>query len=328
MKVLVTYKLPKEGLKLLFEKHDVTYPEKDILTVEEMLKIIHRFDAVVTVFGKPFPDSVMKRGVNLKIISNYGGGVDNINLELARKLRITVTNTPNAVTEPTAELAMGLMLSVMRGISLSDRKLRSQAGLEWGIMKNLGNTLSGKTLGIICMGKIGKAVAGRAISFGMKVYYHNRNKVDTDTEKQLNTSLLSLNNLLEISDVISIHTPLTDETKHLIGTKEFEIMKESVFIINTARGPVIDENALINALKNNEIKGAGLDVFENEPDISPGLLKLDNVVLAPHIGTGTYETRIEIGIVAAKNIIDYFDGKTPEFRLDNGTSIWRKKQVK
>jgi len=305
--------LPKEGLKILFEKHDVFYPEKEILTEKDLLKIIHEFDAVITVFGKPFPDSVMKCGKNLKIISNYGAGVDNINLHLAGEMGILVTNTPDAVTEPTAELTIGLMLSVMRRISENDRKLRMHAPLEWGIMKNLGNTLSGKMLGIIGMGKIGRSVARRALTFGMRICYFNRNKLDDVVENEFKTSLVALDELLEISDVVSIHTPLTDKTRHLIGETEFKQMKNGAFIINTARGPVIDEIAMVKALDSGKLGGAGLDVFENEPKISPELLQMDNVVLVPHIGTSTTETRINIGIVASQNIIDFFEGRSPEF---------------
>jgi len=313
MKVLITYQLPKEGLQILFEKHDVFYPEKEILEENDLLKIIHEFDAVITVFGNPFPDSVMKKGGNLKIISNYGAGVDNINLRLAGEMGILVTNTPDAVTEPTAELTFGLMLSVMRRISENDRKLRMQPPLEWGIMKNLGNTLSGKMLGIIGMGKIGRSVARRALTFGMRICYFNRNKLDDVVEKEFNTSLVSLDELLGNSDVVSIHTPLTDKTRHLIGETEFKQMKNGAFVINTARGPVIDEIAMVNALNSGKLGGAGLDVFENEPKINPELLQMDNVVLVPHIGTGTTETRIDIGIAASQNIIDYFEGRFPEF---------------
>ena len=305
--------MPKEGLQILFEKHDVFYPEKEILTEKDLLKIIHEFDAVITVFGKPFPDSVMKSGKNLKIISNYGAGVDNINLHLAGEMGILVTNTPDAVTEPTAELTIGLMLSVMRRISENDRKLRMHAPLEWGIMKNLGNTLSGKMLGIIGMGKIGRSVARRALTFGMRICYFNRNKLDDVVENEFKTSLVALDELLEISDVVSIHTPLTDKTRHLIGETEFKQMKNGAFVINTARGPVIDEIAMVKALDSGKLGGAGLDVFENEPKISPELLQMDNVVLVPHIGTGTTETRINIGIVASQNIIDFFEGRSPEF---------------
>ena len=313
MKVLITYQLPKEGFQTLFEKHNVSYPEKEMLTEKDMLRVIHEFDAVITVFGKPFPDSVIKKGGKLKIISNYGAGVDNINLRLACEMGIIVTNTPGAVTEPTAELTLGLMLTVMRRISESDRKLRMQPPLEWGIMKNLGNTLSGKILGIIGMGKIGRSVARKALAFGMQIYYYNRKKLEDILEKELKATWVPFQKLLEVSDVVSVHTPLTTETRHLIGKNEFNQMKEGAFLINTARGPVIDENAMIRALDSGKLCGAGLDVFEYEPIISPELLQMDNVVLAPHIGTGTTETRINIGTVASQNIIDFFEGRSPEF---------------
>jgi len=282
-----------------------------------MLQLIHEFDAVITVFGLPFPDSVMKSGKNLKIISNYGAGVDNINLDLADEMGIIVTNTPDTVTEPTAELTIGLMLSVMRRISENDRKLRMQPPLEWGIMKNLGNTLSGKMLGIIGMGKIGGSVARRALAFGMRICYFNRNKLDDVVEKEHKATWVPLLKLFEDSDIISVHTPLTDKTRHLIGENEFNQMKTGVFVINTARGPVIDEIAMVKALDSGKLGGAGLDVFENEPEISPELLRMDNVVLVPHIGTGTTETRINIGIVASQNIIDFFEGKSPEFIVNS-----------
>jgi len=282
-----------------------------------LLQIIHEFDAVITVFGKPFPDSVMKNGKNLKIISNYGVGVDNINLRLAYEMGIIVTNTPDTVTEPTAELTFGLMLSVMRRISENDRKLRMHPPLEWGIMKNLGNTLSGKMLGIIGMGNIGRSVARRALAFGMRICYYNRNKLDSVVEKEYKATWVSLPKLLENSDIISVHTPLTDKTRHLIGENEFNQMKDGVFVINTARGPIIDEIAMIKALDSKKIGGAGLDVFENEPKISPELLQMDNVVLVPHIGTGTKETRINIGIVASQNIINFFEGRSPKFVVNS-----------
>jgi glyoxylate reductase len=217
------------------------------------------------------------------------------------------------VTEPTAELTFGLILSVMRRISENDRKLRMQPPLEWGIMKNLGNTLSGKMLGIIGMGKIGRSVARRALAFGMRICYNNRNKLDAVIEKEYKATWVSLPKLLEDSDVISVHTPFTDKTRHLIGENEFNQMKNGAFVINTARGPVIDEIAMVKALETGKLGGAGLDVFENEPEISPELLQMDNVVLIPHIGTGTTETRINIGIVASQNIVNFFEGRTPEF---------------
>ncbi|GAG26872.1 unnamed protein product, partial [marine sediment metagenome] len=231
----------------------------------------------------------------------------------ATKKKIVVTNTPDVVTEPTAEIAFGLILSLMRKISECNNKLRSEKDFQWGIMKNLGRTLNGKTLGIIGMGKIGRAVTHKAVAFGMKIIYYDLNPLSPELEKNLSVVYFSLTDLLKNSDVISIHTPLTDQTFHLLGKKEFEMMKPTAYLINTARGPVIDENILVEFLKTKKIAGAGLDVFENEPTISKDLLAMDQVVLTPHIGTGTIETRIEMAKAASRNIIDFFEGKIPKY---------------
>lgn len=315
-KILVTYQIPKEGLRELFEKFDVFYPEKEMLTHDDLCELIPPYHGVLTVFTGNFPASVIEKAKNLLIISNYGAGFNNIDVGYATEKGIVVTNTPDVVTESTAEIAFGLMLSVMRRISECDRKLRKENGLKWGIMENLGYSLFGKNLGIIGMGKIGKATARRAIASGMKIFYHNRKRVHGELEELYDAQYLSLNKLLEISDILSIHCLLSHDTYHLIGRKELNRMKPGSFLINTARGAIVDENALADALKENTIAGAGLDVFENEPDIHPDLLKMDNVVLVPHIGTGTIETRIEIGKSAAGNIIDFFEGRQLKYIIN------------
>ncbi len=310
-KILVSYQIPKEGLTRLFDKFHVCYPEKTFYTTSELIELIPEFDGLVSVFTKPVNQKIIEAGKKLRIIGNYGVGFNNIDKEAANSAKIVITNTPDVVTEPTAEMTFGLMLAVARRLSEMDRKLRQPQGLKWGIMENLGLGFSGKTLGIIGMGKIGKAVAKRALAFGMKVVYFSRTRLSLSEEEKYHASYFSMNELLKMSDFISLHTPLTPQTRHLIAEKEIKMMKKTAVLINTARGAVIDENALTKALADKKIYGAGLDVFEKEPEITKDLLALDNVVLAPHIGTGTVETRIEIGKMVSENIIAFFEGKTP-----------------
>ena len=317
MKLLVTYQLPKAGLSKIFEKFDVIYPEnRQAFSEEEMIELAKDVDAVISVFLQKFDNKIIENAPNLKIISNYGVGFNNIDVKFAAEKNITVTNTPDVVTQPTADMAYGLLLSVMRRIDECSRKLRSEKDFEWGLMKNLGTSLFGKTLGIFGMGNIGKALAQRAIASGMQIIYHNRNRLSKQEEEKYNAKFVSFDELIQNSDVLSLNCPLTIETKHIISEEVFDKMKESAYIINTARGAVIDEAALIKALKNKKIAGAGLDVFEFEPEISKELFELDNVVMTPHTATGTYETRDDLANLAAQNIFDFFDGKKLEYKVN------------
>lgn len=308
-KILVTYQIPKEGLKDLFEKYDVTYPDKKALSRDEVVSVISQYDGMIAA-GIKVDREMLDAAKKLKIISNYGVGYDNIDVKHATKNGVIVTNTPESVTEATAEIAFGLMLSLSRRITECDRRLRQDRNFKWGMMNNLGYTLFGKSLGIVGMGRIGKSVARRAVASGMKVCYHNRTRLPSETEATLSTTYLPLDELLKVSDIISVHTPLTPQTYHLIGEKEFRLLKPTAFIINTARGTVIDEGILVDYLMNGKIAGAGLDVFEKEPAVPEQLLGLNNVVLTPHIGTEAVETRINMAAEASQNIISYFrDGK-------------------
>ncbi|NOY38553.1 MAG: hydroxyacid dehydrogenase [Chlorobi bacterium] len=313
-KILVTYRIPEESLTILEnEGYTLIWPEGVSMSEAEIVEKIPECIAVVSVFATPLPDKAMEIADHLRIISNYGAGVDNINIPFATDKGIVVTNTPDEVTEPTAEMAVALMLALARRIPEMDRRLRSHCDIRWGIMENLGTTLRGKTLGIIGLGRIGKATARRALALGMKIVYHNRHRAGKKTEKQLDAKYITLEALLENSEVISLHIPLTPETHHLIDKNAFGRMKPGVLIVNTARGAVIDEKALIDALRSGQIAGAALDVFENEPEIPEALLKMDQVVVAPHVGTATWETRVDIGRRAALNIIEYFGGKDPVY---------------
>ncbi len=310
-KILVTYQIPKEGLASLFSDYNVIYPDKRVLTKEEILSLVPEVDGILAA-GVKIDAEIIEQAKNLKIISGYGAGYDNIDIKSATAKGITVTNTPDAVTEATAEIAFGLMLGVMRRIAECDRKLRVGV-LKWGMMNNLGHVLYGKVLGIIGMGRIGKAIARRGLASGMQIIYHNRNRLDEETESTYHAKYRSLKELLQEADVVSISTPLTKETYHLIGKEELELMKPSAYLINTSRGAVLDEAALIKILQAKKIAGAGLDVFEQEPYIPPELLAMDHVVLGPHIGTEAIEARVQMAMTAAENICNYFAGITPKY---------------
>ncbi len=302
-KILVTYAIPKEGLSELEKYFELIYPKKEFFSDSELIKLIPDCSALLSIFNRDISAEIINAGRKLKIISNYGVGFNNINTEAVNNNNIILCNTPDAVCEPTAELCLALMLSLSRQVSNCHFQLKTNPDFEWGVMKNLGNSLRGKTLGIIGLGKIGKSIAEKASVFGMKIIYHNRKPI-TD-KKYEHYTFVEKDRLLEESDIVSLNCPLTPETHHLLSEKEFQKMKTSSLLINTARGSVIDEQALVRALKDKLIAGAGLDVFENEPFIHSNLLKANNVVLVPHIGTSTIETRIEMGLEASDNIISY-----------------------
>ncbi len=308
-KILLTYAIPKEGLTNLEKDFNLIYPKKECLSKEEIISQITDCEVLISIFTQPIDKDIIEAGQKLKMIANYGVGFNNIDIEYATQKGITVTNTPYAVCEPTAEMAMGLMIDLMRGIAWCDRNMRQNSDFQWGVMKNLGSGLYGKTLGIIGMGKIGKSLARRAKAFGMHIVYHNRKPLPSADEQLYNAKYLEKDELLKNADVISLNCPLTKETAHLLSETEFAMMKKGAFVINTARGQIIDEVALVKYLKNGHLGGAGLDVFENEPNVHPELLKIDNVVMTPHTGTGTTETRVETSKEVAENIIGFFQGK-------------------
>lgn len=320
-KILVMAQVPLSGLTELQEQFDTIYPEHFYFSDADLRKYIVDVDGILSVFTAPLRSELLQLAPHLRIISNFGVGYNNIDLDYATARGIAVCNTPDSVTEPTAEMAMGLMIALMRRISETDRKLRIATGLKWGMMENLGSSLWGKTLGIIGMGRIGRALARRAVASGMKVNYYNRTRLDATTELQYGATLVSFNNLIQQSDVISLHCPLTDDTHHLIGENEFSQMKDTVYIINTSRGAVIDERALVRYLSNGKIGGAGLDVFEDEPTISRELYLMDNVVLTPHNATGTIDTRIATAREASENLIRFFNDRH-DIPIVN-PSIWR-----
>jgi len=303
-KILVMARIPVEGLIDLKHQFEVIYPESFYFGETDLKRFIVEADGVISVFTSPVRAELIQLAPNLRIISNFGVGYNNIDVDFASSKGIVVCNTPDSVTEPTAEMAMGLMIAVMRRISECDHKLRRKSGLKWGMMENLGTTLLRKTLGIIGMGRIGKALARRAVASGMNIIYYNRTQLDVAEELQYKASWVSFSDLLRLSDVISLHCPLTNDTHHLIGENEISQMKDGAFIINTARGAVINERDLVKNLSNGKLGGVGLDVFEEEPDISSELMFMDNAVLTPHNATGTIDTRIMTAREASEILFD------------------------
>lgn len=300
-KILVAYNIPREPFaELLPAGYQATFPEGDHFTKEEVIRLLPDYDILLSIFNLPVDKEMIDAGKRLKMISNYGVGFNNIDFRYARTKGIAVCNTPHSVCNPTAELCMALLLSAARRVAECDRRIRTEKESMWGTMKNLGYSLEGKTLGIIGMGNIGKNVARKATAFGMNIIYHNqRSTVEGYVRTDLDT-------LLKEADFITIHTPLNEDTRHLIGQRELGLMKKTAFVINTARGAVIDEKALAGALQTHQIAGAALDVFENEPHITEELYRLDNVILIPHLGTATIDTRIAMGKEALQNIVNFF----------------------
>lgn len=308
-KVLISYRLLDEGLEELREKCEVTMPETGSFSKEELMALLPQYDALLSNFSLTIDKDIIDAGGDrLKIISNYAVGYNNIDINYAQQKGIAVCNTPDPVIEPTAELAYALMGCAARRLAEDDRKIRVPNGLKWGTFENLGVGMYGKTLGIIGMGRIGQAIARRAIAGGMRIVYYNRHRLHYKIEQDYNAEYLSFDELLCQSDFVALSTPLTDETRHLIDAKALAKMKPSAILVNTARGAVIDEHALVEALQNRTIRGAALDVFENEPVVTEALYHLDNVVLSPHCGTATVDARVEMARFAANNILNFFSG--------------------
>lgn len=308
-RVLVTYALHKESIAELYEKYDVFMPQDKDMKREQVLEMIPDYEVLIPNFSFYTDKEIMDKGVKLEIISNYGVGYNNIDVDYATQKGIVVTNIPKTTCEPTAELAFSLLLASGRRIGYYDRKLREHKAVDWGVYGDAGMPIFGKTLGIIGMGRIGQALARRAVASGMSIIYNNRNRLSEDIEKRYGAKYVSFDELLHTSDYISLNAPSTPETLKIIGEKELSKMKPTAIFINTARGNMVDEKALAKALKEEKIWAAGLDVYENEPKISPELLALDNVVLAPHAGTKTTEDRYKMAEEMMHNIIGFYEGK-------------------
>ena len=311
MKIFVTRKIPEPGLEILRKKHEITInPYDRVLTKKEIIKGLKGKDGLLCLLTDTIDAEIINSEPKLKMISNYAVGYDNIHIKAATKKGIPVTNTPEVLTETTAEMAWALTFAVTRKIVEGDTFTRKGKFRGWGPMLMLGRDITGKNLGIIGAGRIGTAFALKSKGFSMKILYSDKNK-NTIIEKELNAKKVTLNKLLTESDIISIHVPLLTETNHLISEKELKIMKKTAILINTSRGPIVDEKALIKALKKQWIFGAGLDVYENEPDIPKELKNLKNIVMQPHSASATYETRTKMATMAAENLIKGLKGEIP-----------------
>jgi glyoxylate reductase len=259
-----------------------------------------------------------RAGPGLRVVANYAVGFDNLDLDACTARGVLATNTPDVVTEATADLAWALLLAAARRVAEGDRFLRARRPWIWGPEFFLGFEVHGKTLGVIGLGRIGRAVARRAAGFGMPVLYTARHRLPAAEEAALGVVWRELDRLLAEADFVSVHTGLSAATRHLIGDEELARMKPTAVLVNTARGPIVDEAALAKALAAGELGAAGLDVFEREPEVHPGLLELDNVTIVPHLGTSTLETRVAMGLTAAENLLAALDGRRPPNLLNPG----------
>lgn len=311
MKIFVTRKIPEEGLKILRKNHEIEVNSRDrVLSKKEIINVIKGKDGLLCLLTDQIDKEVIESGKKLKVISNYAVGYNNIDVKTATKHKIPVSNTPGVLTDTTAEMAWALLFSVSRRIVEGDKFTRSGKFKGWAPMLMLGQDISNNTLGIVGTGRIGTAFAMKSKGFDMKILYYDK-KRNKKLENRLNAKQVSLKELLQKSDFISIHVPLLKSTKHMMGEEEFKIMKDTAVFINTSRGSVVDEKALVKALKNKRIFGAGLDVYENEPKITEELKKLDNVVLQPHSASASIKTRTKMAIIAAENMIKGLKGEKP-----------------
>ena len=316
-RVVVTGRIPDAGLEILRGVADVwAWDGEDPIPDDVRDRQLATADAAVTLLTDRVDDGFLTAAPNLRVVANVAVGYNNIDVPACRARGVEVTNTPDVLTDATADLAMGLILMCTRRLGEGERLVRSRAPWKWGMFMMLGSGLQGRRLGIVGMGAIGEALAARARAFGMSIVYHNRRRVAPETEARLDARAVDLDELLESSDVVSLNCPYTEATHHLIDDGALGRMRSTAYLINTARGPIVDEAALVEALRDGRIAGAGLDVFEHEPDVHPGLLELDNVVLLPHLGSATVETRSAMAALAARNVVEVLAGRAAVTPVD------------
>jgi len=309
----VTNRLPEAAVGLLREAGEVRIDERETaIPRADLLALVAGAEAILTLLGDRVDEELLEAaGPQLRCVANVAVGYDNVDVAAAARRGVVVTNTPGVLDDATADLTMALILAATRRIAEGDRLVRSGRDWSWGMGFMLGSGLQGRRLGIVGLGGIGKWVAQRARAFGMEIAYHQRNPAPAEVEAALGAERMPLERLLAEADVLSLHCPLTPETHHLIGAAELEAMKPSAVLINAARGPIVDEAALAEALAAGKIAAAGLDVYEHEPQVEPRLLELDNVVLTPHLGSATVETRTAMAELAARNAISVLSGQEP-----------------
>jgi glyoxylate reductase len=309
----VTNRLPPPALAALRAAGEVRSDEREgPIPRPDLLALVAGADAILTLLHDRVDEELLEAaGPQLRCLANVAVGYDNVNLAAAARRGIVVTNTPGVLDDATADLTMALLLAVTRRVAEGDRLIRAGRPWAWGLGFMLGSDLRGKLLGIVGLGGIGRRVAARARAFGMRIAYHSRNGAPAPVEAELEAERMPLEGLLAEADVLSLHCPLTAETRHLIGASELAAMKPTAVLVNAARGPVVDEAALARALAAAEIAAAGLDVYEHEPRVEPALLELENVVLSPHLGSATVETRTAMAELAARNAISVLRGQGP-----------------
>ena len=312
-KIFITRRIPEIGINLLKEKgYDVSVGPEGEISKEELLEGVKNTDAILSVLTEKIDGEIMDAaGEQLKIVANYAVGYNNINIDEAKKRNIIITNTPDVLNDSVSDHAIAMIFAISRRIVEADKYTREGKYKAWGPELFLGGDITGKTLGIIGFGRIGSTVALKMKKgFDMKILYHDiaRNE---ELEKEIGAEFKELDDLLKESDFISIHTALTEETNHLIDAERLKLIKPNAYLINTSRGPVVDEAALIEVLKENKIAGAALDVFEKEPELMPGLTELENIIITPHIASATKDTRNKMAEMAANNIIAVLEGGEP-----------------
>ncbi len=313
-RIVVTRRIPEPGLDLLRGSGEVWLsPHERPLSAGELLEVVPGADALVTLLHDTVDGAVLDAaGDQLRCVANVAVGFDNIDVAAATERGVAVTNTPGVLTDATADLTMALILAVTRRIGEAERLVRAGGTWSWDMFFMLGMGLTGRTLGVVGLGGIGRAVARRAMAFGMGIVYSSPRRAPADVERDLGGARhLPLDELLAAADVVSLHCPLTPETRHLIDARALGLMRRSAFLVNTARGPVVDEAALVDALTAGQIAGAALDVYEREPDIHPGLIGLESVVLLPHLGSATVQTRTAMAELAAQNVVAVLEGRRP-----------------
>lgn len=303
-KVLLTRSLPEEGMKLLNQHFDMEVnPLDNVMSGDRIAESIKDKEGLVCLLTDDIDSNIIQEAAALKIIANYAVGYNNIDLRTANERRIAVTNTPDVLTESTADLTMGLVISVARRIVEGDKFVRAGRFRGWAPELLLGSDVHAKRLGIIGMGRIGKAVAKRAYGFNMDILYHDTERLPKEVENMIGARYRELRQLLRESDFVSVHTPLTQDTRYLISADTLALMKETAYLINVARGAIVDESALVAALRNGAIAGCALDVYENEPTVTSELMKMSNVVLVPHIGSASRETRTKMALMVVDNLV-------------------------
>jgi glyoxylate reductase len=317
MRILMTQLAPQVAVDMLKEATgahgtlDINPDPDRIWSKAELIERLRagNYNALYCMLTNTIDGEVLDAAPELKIVANMAVGYNNVNVAEATRRGVPVSNTPGVLTGTTADFAWTLLMAAARRIVEADRFARAGRFHGWGPLMLVGQDVFGKTLGIVGFGRIGKAMARRASGFDMKVLYYDKYPADAETERSLNARSVSMDELLEQSDYVSLHTDYNQETHHLISTAQFEKMKPTAFLINSSRGPIVDEAALVEALKSGQIAGAGIDVFENEPEIHPGLIELDNVVLAPHIASASLDTRNSMAATAAENVIAALNGE-------------------